>query len=92
MQSLLLLSATPATLHGAHLQALGASVPVLDVGKHVVHAHPICGLSGLNRVGLFIVCCVNGTNIAGLGNDVTLKLDIHVCTVGVGGYYLPETG
>ena len=71
---------------------VAAFVAVHDVGKHVAHAHLICGLSGLNRVGLFIVCCVNGTNIAGLGNDVTLKLDIHVCTVGVGGYYLPEIG
>jgi len=48
LQSLLLLSATPATLHGAHFQAIGASVPVRDVGEHVVLARPICVQWGID--------------------------------------------
>ena len=60
---------------------------IQDIGKHVIHAHPSCALSGINRAGLFIVCCVHDTYVAWLGDDVEFKLNLR--TVGVGEYYVP---
>jgi len=37
---------------------------------------------------MFFVCCAPDTNVAGLDNYVTLKLNLR--TVGVDRYYVPE--
>ena len=78
--------ATHATLHDVHPLAVAASMAVQGVGKHIVHASPICVLSGIYRAGMFITVCVHDTEVAGLDNDVALKLEL--CTVGVSGYIM----
>jgi len=73
----LLVLATHVTLPEVHPRVFTASMAVQDVAKHAAHPMRARGESGTTRAGLFIAFCVDDTNVAGLDDDGSLKLELR---------------